>query len=897
MKRIFIPLFALLIAGIINGQTPDFDWALNFGSTGLDYAVSINTDQNGNVYTTGSYRGTVDFDPGPGILNLTAGGGSDAFIQKLDPSGNLVWALSFGNTGSDQGRSVAIDGSGNIYVTGYFRYTVDFDPGTGIANHTSATSSDVFVLKLDPNGNYIWSKSFAGRPEYITVDASNNVYTTGYFLNTVDFDPGTGVYNLTSNGGSDVFIHKLDASGNFVWARAFGAASSDVGRSVEVDNTGNVYVAGNFNQTVDFDPGVGTLNITSAGASDIFIEKLNATGNLVWAKTCGGTGNDIASDIKLDNADNIITAGFFDGTVDFDPGLTVANLTCTGTTAGYIQKLDPSGNFTWVKGFMGGASTYDYIHDIALDADQNIYATGLFNGTIDFDPNGGVNTLTTASTDAISIHKIDNNGNYVWAQKVGDPSGEGISIDVDVNNDVLCTGSTGLTADFDPTSGVFNLTSAGSYDVFVLKLWQCTTQYATINPSACTSYTSPSGNYTWTTSNTYLDTLTAVGGCDSIITINLTITGSSTGTDIISACNTYQWIDGNWYTANNNTATHTIVGGASNGCDSVVTLNLTMNYTATSTDVITACNTYQWIDGNTYTSSNNTATHTITGGAANGCDSVVTLNLTMNYTTTGTDVITACNTYQWIDGNTYTSSNNTATHTITGGAANGCDSIVTLNLTINATANGTDVITACDSYQWIDGTTYTSSNNTATHTLTGGAANGCDSVVTLDLTINTVNVAAVQQNDSITASATGATYQWLDCNNNYAVISGATNQLFVATANGSYAVEVTENGCTDTSSCYTVIGIGIADIGSQMGVLIAPNPFSEATTILFDQSLNGEYDLLVFDLVGKEVVRKQRITGNSIRLQKNELGEGVYLAYLINYNMKQRVFIGKLIVQ
>ena len=165
------------------------------------------------------------------------------------------------------------------------------------------------------------------------------------------------------------------------------------------------------------------------------------------------------------------------------------------------------------------------------------------------------------------------------------------------------------------------------------------------------------------------------------------------------------------YTVSNNTATHTLTN--SSGCDSIITLDLTINYSTFGTDVITACDSYTWIDGNTYTVSNNFATHTLTNAA--GCDSIVTLDLTINYSTFGTDVITACDTFTWIDGNTYTVSNNFATHTLTNAA--GCDSIVTLDLTINYSTFGTEVITACDTFTWIDGNTYTVSNNFATHTL------------------------------------------------------------------------------------------------------------------------------------------------------------------------------------
>ena len=188
-----------------------------------------------------------------------------------------------------------------------------------------------------------------------------------------------------------------------------------------------------------------------------------------------------------------------------------------------------------------------------------------------------------------------------------------------------------------------------------------------------------------------------------MVTLNLTINNSNTGIDTQTACDSLVWIDGNTYTANNTTATHTLTNA--NDCDSVVTLNLTINNSNTGTDTQTACGSFTWIDGNNYTANNTTATHTLTN--ANDCDSVVTLNLTINNSNTGTDTQTACGSFTWIDGNNYTANNTTATHTLTN--ANGCDSVVTLNLTINNSNTGIDTQTACDSFDWIDGNTYTAS--------------------------------------------------------------------------------------------------------------------------------------------------------------------------------------------
>ena len=248
--------------------------------------------------------------------------------------------------------------------------------------------------------------------------------------------------------------------------------------------------------------------------------------------------------------------------------------------------------------------------------------------------------------------------------------------------------------------------------------------------SHCDSYTWIDGITYTSSNNTATDTLINAAGCDSVVTLELTISNSTAGVDVQSHCDSYTWIDGITYTSSNNTATDTLVNAA--GCDSIVTLDLTIINSTAGVDVQSHCDSYTWIDGITYTSSNNTATDTLINAA--GCDSVVTLDLTISNSTSGVDVQNHCDSYTWIDGITYTSSNNTATDTLINAA--GCDSIV-IDLTISNSTAGVDVQSHCDSYTWIDGITYTSSNNTATDTLINAA--GCDSVVILDLTINSTS--------------------------------------------------------------------------------------------------------------------------------------------------------------
>jgi hypothetical protein len=308
----------------------------------------------------------------------------------------------------------------------------------------------------------------------------------------------------------------------------------------------------------------------------------------------------------------------------------------------------------------------------------------------------------------------------------------------------------------------------------------------------------------------------------------------------------------------------------------VITLDLTIKHSTKSTDVQSACDSYKWIDGVTYTSSNNTATYTVKNAA--GCDSVITLDLTIKHSTKSTDVQTACDSYKWIDGVTYTSNNNTATHTLQN--AVGCDSVVTLDLTINHSSKGTDVQTACDSYKWIDGVIYTSSNNTATYTLKN--ADGCDSVVTLNLTINTVDVSVSLAGNVLTAGASGATYQWMDCNNNM-VLPNETAQTYVATTNGSYAVIVTQNNCTDTSSCTKVIVTAIAsnELNNNL-VNVYPNPGNGNFVV----ELSATTRIIVYNVLSKVILDEQMPEGTN-HLNLSDQLSGVYFIKSVADNRQQ----------
>lgn len=326
-------------------------------------------------------------------------------------------------------------------------------------------------------------------------------------------------------------------------------------------------------------------------------------------------------------------------------------------------------------------------------------------------------------------------------------------------------------------------------------------------------------------------------GCENAAIL---FTGTSSGT-------TQDWyVEGN-FDSSGSTATmifgslgsFTIEMVASDGiCSDTVETQITIGGASTGVDVQTTCSSsFTWIDGVTYTSSNTTATHTLSN--VYGCDSVVTLNLTMNSPSASTDQITACESYTWQDGNTYTSSNSTAQWILTN--TQGCDSIITLNLTILQPSTGTDIVTACDSFTWIDGITYTSDNSTATFTLTN--AEGCDSLVTLNLTINSVVAAVVENDPELTAPALMDSYQWIDCGNGFAPIAGETAQTFMATVNGSYAVIVEKDGCSDTSECFMIVSASALDL-EKLAWRISPNPTQSFVNIQFDQPSDAKIVVL-----------------------------------------------------
>ena len=457
-------------------------WAERIGGLGWDHGDSLVLDGGGNVWSTGYYMGPLDFDPGPGIFELPTYEPSemDAFVLKLDPHGAFLWAGAMGGSSQDLGADILLDHNGNVLVALNFRYAADVDPGPGDYQVIGAITEDVAVVKLDPAGTLIWARVMAGnhrdRPYELAVDAADNVYTVGAFRLTVDFDPGPSEFVLDAGPRFDYFLSKFDASGNFVFARQLGDPDyEDYGLSVAVDDRGNIYSTGQFNGTVDFDPGSGTYLGASAGGYDGFLWRMSQAsldgtvwhdlngdglrssdepglaGAVVeaWSTEDGVTGNDddVSRSLTLtDETGHYELIGLADGInyyvtvrVPVGLGFTVQHAgtgdeidsEVDSTGRSHVFPLGPGQTATLNAGTVGevpqfgfafgaGGIDGDAAQQIARDADGNMYVGGVFSGTtMDVDPGPGTRVFSSAGHHDVLVAKFTAAGALLWAAHDG----------------------------------------------------------------------------------------------------------------------------------------------------------------------------------------------------------------------------------------------------------------------------------------------------------------------------------------------------------------------------------------------------------------------------------------------------------------------------------------------
>ncbi len=328
-----------------------------------------------------------------------------------------------------------------------------------------------FLIQLTCNAQQSeksWVKGLGGLTgdsgHSIVIDNNGNSYVTGLFNGTVDFDPSNNTFFVTATV-QDFFILKLNKFGEFQWVKSFQSTGFETGWDITIDANNDLVVSGQFNGTVDFDPGPNIFNLTSntivgQNTVDIFILKLNISGNFIWAKKFGSTGSDAAFSLTTDVSNNIICSGYFSGNV--------FGITSTGSADGFVLKLNSSGNQIWAKKFGGGTNGIvgnDVVEKVIVDANSNIYAVGNFEGLSDFDPNAGQYNIIPIGLEDAFIVKLDQNGNFIWANSVGSTTSDAFD---DIAIDI--TGNTYLTGSYNNVNGstdiVFTKFSASGVLVF-----------------------------------------------------------------------------------------------------------------------------------------------------------------------------------------------------------------------------------------------------------------------------------------------------------------------------------------------------------------------------------------------------------------------------------------------
>ena len=460
MKNIFLPLFLLAISIFhvdVFAQNLNWQWAKSSIGSGNETGNDLSTDAFGNIFITGDFSSSSVAFGTSTIANTS--GSSDFYVAKYNSSGNVIWVKSAVGTSTDTGNGVCNDAVGNVIVIGNF-YSPSLSFGTVTLNNSSNNlTSNVFIAKYDPSGNLLWATSIGGAGNEsgynISTDTLGNIYITGYFTSpAIAF----GSFSLLNLGNNNLFVAKLDPSGNVIWAK--GGTVNSQGSDVKVDASGNVYLTGSFaGAPFTF----GSTSLTSSGGSDMFLVKFNSAGNAVWAKSANGTNQDFGNDIAINPAGEIYITGMTNSA-----SMNFGAVTLTGMgniTDSFIVKYDTSGTAQWANSIGGINNTAQLITGISLDLAGNPNVSGWFNGSfISF----GTSTLSNpGGLQPIFITKYDPAGNFLLANII---SGNNIdaptNISIDSNDNVYVAGSFQSNS---LTFGFTTINNSGNSDVFLAK--------------------------------------------------------------------------------------------------------------------------------------------------------------------------------------------------------------------------------------------------------------------------------------------------------------------------------------------------------------------------------------------------------------------------------------------
>jgi len=467
---------AMIRVGDIEG------WVKTWGGSGRDAAWDTAIDEDGNIYLVGEFTGSVDFDTGSGVDLHTAPDGLGAFLCKYTPAGEYLWTVTWGKASA---RALIIDDSGNPNVTGNFEGTCDFDPGDGVEEiQADGLKSDVYVSRFDSDGNFQWvatwgAANVADLAGDIACGDMGSVYVAGCFSSTVDFDPGPGTEERTSNGEEDVFLVKLDFYGDLEWVNTWGGiggvsfATDDEACGLACSDSG-IYVGGHFHSECDFDPGTGEMIKIPNGYEDAYIAKFSASGTFQWVNTWGGVDATSVKSLSSVDSTGVLATGYFNDIVDFDPGDDVLEFETNGTPDGFVTSYNKNGGFEWAVPITSWATVIP--NDLTIDSTGDIVVTGFFDHYIDLDPGPGIDGYESEGWMDVFLLKLDYVGIYEWGHAFGGPGviseyvdDEGCSVITNNANEIFLVGHFEYLTDFEPGPGEEIVTSNGLWDAWLTR--------------------------------------------------------------------------------------------------------------------------------------------------------------------------------------------------------------------------------------------------------------------------------------------------------------------------------------------------------------------------------------------------------------------------------------------
>ena len=851
-------------------------WAKHFGGPLNDQAVGIEIDEYDNLYILGTFSGSVDFDPGPGEFILTASG-LNSFIVKLNPDGNLIWAKQLkGNTNAANAFKISQDD--NIYLAGQFGGNVDFDPNE-TTNIISSPGQNYFILNLSIDGNYNWVRSAKYDSSMLfyslEMGALNDIYVSGSFDGTVDFDPGPSTHNISGSvTGRDTFIQKLSSNGDFVWVIHLDSDHDVSFGSLQIDQNDNIFVAGYYTDSLDLDPGMDEFIISNTAVRNIFVAKYDKNGLFKWGKGITNPGNIYAYDLLLDPFLNLyITASFTDLTILETTPCIITPETSSGKM---LLKLDSLGQYIW-HSEIGDVTS---VSGLGIADKNSIFLAGTYLRSMQLNTPNGIVSLNSQSFSTFIANMGDCNSNHYEldiqrCNSYGSPSGNYLWNESGIYQDTIWTHN-------------------GCFDAFNIQLEILNTP-TVFDVEACASYLF--NGVELTESGTFYNTLVSSSGCDSLVFLNLTIKPEFTDNIEITSCDSFS-IDGHEFTGS---GLYSLTYLSQMGCDSIVNISLTIDKSAAYQHEITSCEAYDFNGDILFESGNYQSIFTGT----NGCDSLVNLNFTLQDTIEIDETAHVClgDSYVFPDGFQVDNILTDLSHyshlmsehycdslvytfiqvvypsdtlidlfacpdevivfndiiiddpeqdQVVLENVNGCDSIVTINITRWPVYQDTLHVISCSEYIFNDLVLKESGYYPFNFT----TAYGCDSVIVIDFEITeySFNIDVFDDFLSLGISEVDqdVKIKWFSCDNLEELPEGS-GSVFHPIENGQYYAILELNDCYDTTSCVLFNNLPLK-LPEQKEIKIYPNPAQDLIMVKLSKTQNiDRIDIL--EITGKVLKR------------------------------------------